>query len=96
MEQREWIYQERRSKDPWAICAICTFPRGHPERAAFEFDIYSEKIENEAKRLHLDKEHFESERECYQVLTQAIGTFDEMTIQDEFQLGKFVNKIHHL
>ena len=75
--------------DPWAICAILTYPRGSPEKKKVALDVYSELIPNEHRLLRLESKSYDSAEEISDDLTDLIACFDELSERDQVQIENF-------
>lgn len=95
MKKSFWAYQKRADKTPWVINAILEFPRGHREKAAITFDIYSDKIDNSVHCTRINKRRYMYLDDAIGALIDVINAYSIITKEDELQLQEFVTHILH-
>ena len=93
MQKKLWAYQYEEVADPWAICAVLTYPRGSPEKKKVALDVYSELIPNEHRLLRLESKSYDSAEEISDDLTDLIACFDELSERDQVQIENFSKTI---
>lgn len=93
MQSSYWTYQKREVSGSWAINAILTYPRGHKEKAAVAFVIYSEKIYNSVHCMTINKHRYLHRNSVKKRLIDALDAFSIVTKEDEEQITDFIKHI---